>query len=499
MTTNIDTFYNSIINETDKYYVFVSSPNVKYTAPNIQSDTLLVKRVVASDVMYGLNRYDWTYGDTFDQYTDVDVANNTLKFKKFYTVVNFSGKYKVFKCINNNKASPSTISPATITRFGIVTLADGYSWIFMYDIPNNVFKKFSSDKYIPFIPNASTTSNAINGIVASIQITNGGFGYTYCTAVITGDGLEATAQVILTNSIVTKVIVNNVGSVSGIGGIPYTNATISFIGDGAGASANVALSPSGGHGFNQKTELYCNTLILSSIISSKADQKILPHGVSYSSYGLLKNITYGNNVGDSTIDYIDVVDGGTNFINQEYPVCTITGGFDAAQVTAGTNVNAVGVVSVSKPKVVRVVLQKSGINYRTTPTVSITSAFGSGVVTNTVMKSVALRAFTKLNVNTIEGVFKKDEIIKQGNTTAQILFVDYANNYFGLYNIVGTFVGNSTIEGQSSGAFAKTNSSNFLNTPDAVFDSTNLVHSYTNNIVSRQEDQPEKINISLLF
>lgn len=485
-------FYNSVLNETDKYYVFVGHPDKNYNPTNLANDLLLAKRISTSDIIKAIKRNDWSYGQTYTQYNKTAYDSGTLRGTDFYVSVFVGGVYKIFKCINNNNGSPSVISPSVINRYGVVTLDDGYSWVYMYQITTATFDKFNTFDYIPFVADPSTPSFAIPNSIDNIQMTSKGFGYTYCNVIITGDGSDAAAVAEIENSMIKRVTVTSLGT-------GYTTATVSFIGDGVGASAVPVLAPSGGHGANTEAELYCNSLLVSTNIDSQSDIETLPYGVGYSKYGILKNITLENDIGDLKVNYVDVLNNGTGYSLDEKPTVSFSGGFTAGQITAGTAQSASGYPSMDNDSVSRIVLTSNGKNYTSTPSFSITGGSGSGTQFNVVMCATPIRCFKSINVLSVNGTFRKNEIIKQNNTTAKVLFHDQINNVIGVYDINGTFQPDLSVEGVSSGAYAITRSSNVLNSPDMSYNDSNLFALYNNTTITRQEYQSEKINIALVF
>lgn len=492
MTILISDFYDSIINNTDRYYAYIGSPDKNYTPTLIHDDVLLLKRIVASDVSYSINRHDWKYGGVYTQYDYAQYNTGTLKGKNFYACVYTDGVFKVFKCINNNMGGISTVSPATIARKGMVTLDDNYTWMYMYQFSNNLFKKFATLDYLPFVEDTVVTAYATPTTIDNIQLLDNGYGYTTCSAIITGDGGGASAIVELLDTKVHRVIVTSVGT-------GYTNAMINFIGDGVGASASVVIAPSGGQGAHTKDELFATYLTLAINMSTPQDYIKLPYGVQYSSYGLLKNVSYANDVGDTSVDYVFVNNGGTGYRLENKPILTFSGGFDSGQVTAGTNYPATAKPSMSDTSITTAIVTYTGDNYRTVPTVVASGGAGSGSSLTAIMKANSIKNYSQIKIHSTDKSFRVAETIRQGVVTAQVLFHDTINNVIGLYNIDGTFVNDTLVEGVSSGVSSKTILSGSLNTPNTSFTSSDVVASYTNTTITRQLDQPEHIVLTLSF
>jgi hypothetical protein len=124
--------------------------------------------------------------------------------------------FNVYKCLDNNNNSASTVKPLG-TSVNPIETADGYRWKYMYNVPINLRNKFLSDSQIPVI-SALTNQFYSNGSMDSIIINNKGSGYSQATITVTGDGFRAEDPTFLTG-----VVVNE-------GGTDYSTPTLN-IGD----------------------------------------------------------------------------------------------------------------------------------------------------------------------------------------------------------------------------------------------------------------------------
>jgi hypothetical protein len=184
-------FIDRIDAGTDVYYVFVgrSDPFDDDNVPPAPGDTtqqvnidaysqmIAGKRVTSSDVRMMVNRFDWTANTVYDIYSHDDV---NLYNKQFYVLVNQGTNHTVFKCIDNNNGNPSTVAPdayATSPQDIVYETADGYRWKYLYSIPDSVYRRFATAKFIPVVPNANVTSNAMSGAISNMQVTYQGSGY----------------------------------------------------------------------------------------------------------------------------------------------------------------------------------------------------------------------------------------------------------------------------------------------------------------------------------
>lgn len=131
---------------------------------------------------------------------------------------------------------------------------------------------------------------AVPGSIEVIKVVNGGTGYGGATAVILGDGIGATANVICSGGRVTKVVMTNSGS-------GYTWTDVQIIGNtgSSGAVVRAIMSPLGGHGSNAIDELNANSIVFYTSISRDKNQGIEINN-DYRKVGLVRNFKqFGSN------------------------------------------------------------------------------------------------------------------------------------------------------------------------------------------------------------
>ena len=247
-------FYRDIYNVNDYFYLFASraEPWADDTAPEeprdsqfyvqqYKHDMLFVKRVQPSDAVLLAPRYDWTSGTIYDQYDDEYASNHpaysgatNLADAKFFVLTD---EFNVYKCLNNNGNSASTIKP-TSTGTDTFELDDGYVWKFMFQVGSADRTKFLSQSFIPVrkVSGSGEPAFDVNGEIDSIAVTAGGSGYTSApTVVINGDGIGATATATITGDAVSSIAVDTAG-------YGYSFALISLTGGGGtGATATAEL------------------------------------------------------------------------------------------------------------------------------------------------------------------------------------------------------------------------------------------------------------------
>lgn len=294
-------------NPSDYFYVFLGRPTSWPGSTPTPEDTrseesetkrniMAVKRVLASDVALLISRTDkdWVSGSVYAEYDD-DVDLTTVDapadLKGFY--VYNPNNYRIYKCLNNNNQSPSTVEPA-FSEAGPKALGDGYVWQLMYEVPTADRVRFLNGSYIPvrfystssaFDHNgsinsirvvlrgenysstptvnilgdgvgASATATVIGGEIDSINITSSGEGYSFALIQIidgTGSGaiceavLQTTDLPITVNQNVASYAASTAGAINKIevssGGSNYTTSTtVTITGDGTGATAELTSS-----------------------------------------------------------------------------------------------------------------------------------------------------------------------------------------------------------------------------------------------------------------
>ena len=98
---------------------------------------------------------------------------------------------------------------------------------------------------------------------------------------IEGDGVEASAEAIVVDTRVVGISITNPGS-------GYTYANITINGNGSDASARAIMSPKGGHGKNAINELYADTLMFFSNISTERNNGFKLSN-DFRQFGIIKN------------------------------------------------------------------------------------------------------------------------------------------------------------------------------------------------------------------
>ena len=289
---------------------------------DIYDQMIGLKKIPSSEIRPVIRNNKWLSGNVYDYYrhdfgsiqsaTSGQISyikgfSNEVKLYEtnFYVV---TSEYKVYKCIDNNNNSASTVEPSSTSQSPFI-LSDGYTWKYMFTINANDFEKFKSDEYIP-IPSTVQTSNSIDassnygGAIYKVDInldSNGdrviGSGYIIGnTFNIVGDGQNAQVRVIATNENggITKLKVINPGSGYTYGQIDTTKVVDTqgnvTTGTGTGASLKPIISQKEGIAVDFAKELGANKVLL----HTKLEPDDFVFKNDFTVVGLLLNPTFTN-------------------------------------------------------------------------------------------------------------------------------------------------------------------------------------------------------------
>jgi hypothetical protein len=135
------------------------------------------KRLTAADVKLMVKRNNWTFETIYDEYeSEIDVYAD----KNFFVVVDETAFKHVYKCLSNNNGAASIDEPRfsdTAADDVYYSTSDGYVWKYMYSIDRTTFDKFATTDYIPLVPNANVSANAVSGSIDVIKVASAGQRY----------------------------------------------------------------------------------------------------------------------------------------------------------------------------------------------------------------------------------------------------------------------------------------------------------------------------------
>jgi hypothetical protein len=158
--TDLIELIRDVLTESNRYYLFVSRANPYENDPNttaVESDvnppsiqessrhvydtmrqSIFMKRLQRDNIKLIVPRIDWTYGTVYTPYSETtDMAGTD-----YYV---FTTENNIYKCMGANGAS--TIMP-TGKSIDTIRLSDGYSWKYIYTVPEDYLGHLTLD-YIP--------------------------------------------------------------------------------------------------------------------------------------------------------------------------------------------------------------------------------------------------------------------------------------------------------------------------------------------------------------
>jgi hypothetical protein len=179
---NLENLFNDINAANNAYYFFVghtlpwpddtnppaAAASIVQTEQNIYHEMVFGKQITNNNIAFLIPNIPWTPNTV---YTAYDYNNPNYYGSNSYVV---TSTYSVYKCIDNNSNGPSTVQPFITPTVGTFQTSDGYTWKYMYTVPVNANTAFTTNQFIPVVPNTYVANNAIPGSLDVIRINNGG-------------------------------------------------------------------------------------------------------------------------------------------------------------------------------------------------------------------------------------------------------------------------------------------------------------------------------------
>lgn len=184
---------NSINNASNTaYYLYVSDhmdsdTNQTLVDTNDQKNNKLYnsmlfgKKITTEDAKLVIKNVPYEENKVYKMYEhDVELADTD-----FYCVVDEESYVHVYKCLDNNFNSPSSVKPdfaffQSSENF-TARLNDGYLWKYMYSVSKTISDKFSISGFFPLEANSQVSMETKNGTVDVIKIIDLGKGYNNYT------------------------------------------------------------------------------------------------------------------------------------------------------------------------------------------------------------------------------------------------------------------------------------------------------------------------------
>ena len=228
----------------------------------VYDDLLSAKKITSSNVSAVIPRRNWTTGTTYDYYRhdygDINSAGSVITANSgatslydatFYVM---NSTFDVYKVIDNNGDSASTVEPTGNKSTSVFSTGDSYKWKYMYTLSASEQANFMSTDFI-HASTESTDFSTTAGAIEHVKITAGGSGGsngTYTNVDIRGDGSSGKCTVVVSSNAVSSVTITTAGS-----GYTYASVKASDIGNVSGADIDFIISPPGGHAADVIAEL----------------------------------------------------------------------------------------------------------------------------------------------------------------------------------------------------------------------------------------------------
>ena len=150
--------------------------NPNTTEFNAYNNMLFGKALNSSSVSLMITGNQWASGNIYAMYDDQDPNLINKNFYVYTSIGTPATYYYVWKCLYNNGGQPSTVQPQysdTIAGDPYYETSDGYQWKYMYKFSSAAYNKFATGGYIPLVPDANVTSNAVSGAIDVIVPVDG--------------------------------------------------------------------------------------------------------------------------------------------------------------------------------------------------------------------------------------------------------------------------------------------------------------------------------------
>ena len=140
-----------------------SITNTQKSKRDFQRKVIFGNKISDASARYMFYENTWTTGtvyDAFDDTKDIESSNTIV------CVRNTEGEYLVFKCIENNNGSPSTISPQTVinqfatSNYQSVETGDKYIWHYMFTVGSDEADIYKTSDSLP-LPTVGGDVNVI--------------------------------------------------------------------------------------------------------------------------------------------------------------------------------------------------------------------------------------------------------------------------------------------------------------------------------------------------
>ena len=306
-----------------------------YANNTLWENMFAMKKIASTDIIHSSPRNLWVSGTTYVEYDDQDTNIES----KVYHVITTNNN--VYMCLKAGAGASTTDPDATgVQTTGVINHSgsDGYIWKYMFTVNTTNASKYLTSSFIPVLhikenPGSgdlalanqwAVQTNAVDGAIYNMKITNGGSGYTSApTITIAGDGASAAATATVSGGAITGITMSNVGT-------GYHHATVTITGGGGSNGAvRPVIGPDGGFGANPTNDLRSHYVTINTVFTGDESGSI-PDSNDFRQIAVVKNpIEKANETATLSASNSMVVG---NF----YKILTIGTSSDAHWATAGS-------------------------------------------------------------------------------------------------------------------------------------------------------------------
>ena len=306
-----------------------------YANNTLWENMFAMKKIASTDIIHSSPRNLWVSGTTYVEYDDQDTNIES----KVYHVITTNNN--VYMCLKAGAGASTTDPDATgVQTTGVINHSgsDGYIWKYMFTVNTTNASKYLTSSFIPVLhikenPGSgdlalanqwAVQSNAVDGAIYNMKITNGGSGYTSApTVTIAGDGASAAATATVAGGAITGITMTNVGT-------GYHHATVTITGGGGtNGAVRPVIGPDGGFGANPTNDLRSHYVTINTVFTGDESGSI-PDSNDFRQIAVVKNpIEKANETATLSASNSMVVG---NF----YKILTIGTSSDAHWATAGS-------------------------------------------------------------------------------------------------------------------------------------------------------------------
>lgn len=449
---NANQFRESISETANSIYYVFAGRHMQYAGgdaavPDLVNDNNTVnidpyklavfgKKVANSDVKIMVPRYNWVSNTVYAAYrsnTDISACN-------YYAVVNASSTFHIFKVLDNKGGIASTIQPDfndTAADDEYYSTSDGYVWKYMYTVDSATFAKFATTEYIPVVPNANVSGNAVSGAIDVIVTSAAGSNYnTYFSNTFISSDLAIGGDPTI------YTIANNASSSS-----QFYNGSVLYIKSGTGIGQIRKIIDYSVIGVQKKITLNAAFTVapnITSVYEITPSVLITGDGTGAIARALV------NTSSSNSIHTVEIIERGAGYSYATATVIGNTGGVSNAaslQVILGPK-NGHGKDSEIElgGKYLGISITFANNESNTIPTVNDYRTIG--LIKDPFFANVTLTVASQT------GLFVDNEIISQANSNATGQVTESTLNTVSLTNVAGIFITNKIITGTTSGASA---------------------------------------------